>query len=87
MDVNHTKLNKQSHLNEIKIDFRSITYTTENSHGDRIKWSVFKKSDQVWSEEEINIDIGLDKFGSGLEDLKTVTIFTDRIFRCWIEDW
>ena len=53
VNVNNTNLSKWSHFSESTIENQSIFYT----------------SDLLWSEEDINIDLGLDTFGVNFEVL------------------
>ena len=85
--LKNLKSNEQSQFNGANIKNQYIIYTTAILYEAIAKRSVLKKSDILWSEEDIKMDIGLQKFGVDLEDLQPATVFPKIILRCWIEDW
>ena len=83
----YIKPNKWSHFSWAKTDKKYMIYPTSRLNEAIFKHSFFNKYYLLWSEEDMNIDVGLEKFCIDIESLEPPAIFLRIIFHCWIEYW
>ena len=62
-----------------------MIYPTSRLNEAIFKHSFFNKYYLLWREEDMNIDVGLEKFCIDIVALEPPAIFLRIIFHCWIE--
>ena len=88
-DVKHLKKDKPSHMGSQRLSKKVIIYTTASLNESRLilksKQDDDNKSIGIWGDKDEIWDLGLEKFGSDVKELKATT--PKRNLVCWIEEW
>jgi hypothetical protein len=90
-DNKEIKSGKRSHLSVDKLKKQGLPYTSSDIRRAQVEREELERPDcnapsAVWGEEDEQFELGLEKWGVDLDDLKK-PIRPHKLFKAWLEEW